>query len=339
MIETETESPPLETRKAPVVRTAHLTKRYGTFVALDDLNLSIERGAIFGFIGPNGAGKTTTMRILATLLAPSAGQAWVSGYPVTEEPYEVRRRIGYMPDFFGVYDNMKVWEYLDFFAAAYNVPADRRKALIGDLLALVDLGGKRDSFVDDLSRGMKQRLCLARTLVHEPDLLILDEPASGLDPRARIELRELLIELQRLGKTILVSSHILTELAEMCTHVGIIERGKLLESGKVTDILKRMQPARELHIKLLSQAEEAVSLLQKMPGVLSVRATNADAARPEASGTQHHSEITLRVDGDDTLLSNLLAELVRNNIPIYGFSETVSDLEDIFLHTTKGLVQ
>src|SRR5215212_3521011 len=227
-----------------VVETSHLTRRYGTFVALDDLNLTIERGSIFGFIGPNGAGKTTTMRILSTLLAPSAGQAWVSGYPVTEEPHEVRRRIGYMPDFFGVYDNMKVWESLDFFAASYNVPASRRPALTDDLLALVDLSVKRDSFVEELSRGMKQRLCLARTLVHEPDLLILDEPASGLDPRARIELRELVKELRSLGKTILVSSHILSELTEMCTHVAIIERGKLLVNGKIGDILRAMQPAR-----------------------------------------------------------------------------------------------
>src|SRR5215210_5854282 len=196
-----------------VVQTYNLTKRYGPFTALHELNMQIEKGAIHGFIGPNGAGKTTTMRILATLMAPTSGEAWVSGYPVMQEPLEVRRRIGYMPDFFGVYDNMKVWEYLDFFAASYNVPQARRKTLTDDLLALVDLSIKRDSFVDDLSRGMKQRLCLARTLVHEPDLLILDEPASGLDPRARIELRELLLELQRLGKTILVSSHILTELA------------------------------------------------------------------------------------------------------------------------------
>ena len=167
----------------------------------------------------------------------------MSGFPVTERPYDVRRRIGYMPDFFGVYDNMKTWEYLDFFASAYQVPQSRRGQMIDDLLALVDLGAKKDSFVDDLSRGMKQRLCLARTLVHEPDLLILDEPASGLDPHARIELRELLKELRSLGKTILISSHILTELAEMCTHVAIIERGRLLISGRVGDILHAMQPA------------------------------------------------------------------------------------------------
>ncbi|HKP51815.1 MAG TPA: ABC transporter ATP-binding protein [Chloroflexia bacterium] len=337
-----------------IVHTSHLTKQYGAFVALSDLNLAIERGSIYGFIGPNGAGKTTTMRILSTLLAPSSGQAWVSGYPVTEEPYEVRRRIGYMPDFFGVYDNMKVWEYLDFFAASYNVPANRRKALTDDLLALVDLTVKRDSFVEDLSRGMKQRLCLARTLVHEPDLLILDEPASGLDPRARIELRELLRELQRLGKTILVSSHILTELAEMCTHVGIIERGRLLESGRVSDILQRLQPAREIHIKVLARAAEAVALLEKLHGVLSIRLDDGSGVRGQGSearpdgatpksemafGTNPKSEIVVRVDGNDALLGEMLSQLVSAGIPVFGFGETVGNLEDIFLSTTKGLVQ
>ncbi len=337
----------IQNPKSPVVQTSHLTRRYGAFVALDDLNLTIGRGSIFGFIGPNGAGKTTTMRILSTLLAPSSGQAWVSGYPVTEEPYEVRRRIGYMPDFFGVYDNMKVWEYLDFFAASYNVPANRRRALIDDLLALVDLSIKRDSFVDDLSRGMKQRLCLARTLVHEPDLLILDEPASGLDPRARIELRELLRELQRLGKTILVSSHILTELAEMCTHVGIIERGKLLESGSVAEILQRMQPAREVRIKVLARAPEAAALLEKMPSVLSVRideSPKSEVRSPMSDQSKIQNpkskiEIVVRVDGDEALLSELLARLVEGGIPVFGFEEAVGNLEDIFLRTTKGLVQ
>src|SRR5438132_10248485 len=255
-----------------IVETRNLTKRYGNFTALSDLNLSIERGSIHGFIGPNGAGKTTTMRIVATLLEPSGGQAWVAGYPVTQRPYEVRRRIGYMPDFFGVYDNMKVWEYLDFFAAAYNVPPARRPGMIDDLLALVDLNVKKYSFVDDLPRGMKQRLCLARTLVHEPDLLILDEPASGLDPRARIELRELLKELRNLGKTILVSSHILSELTEICTHVAIIERGHLITSGKVEDILQAMQPAREIYVRVMSRAPQAIALLQAAPGVLSVQA-------------------------------------------------------------------
>src|SRR5438067_1254351 len=244
-----------------IVETRNLTKRYGNFTALSDLNLSIEKGSIHGFIGPNGAGKTTTMRIVATLLEPSGGQAWVAGYPVTQRPYEVRRRIGYMPDFFGVYDNMKVWEYLDFFAAAYNVPPARRPGMIDDLLAPVALNVKKDGYVADLTWGMKQPPCLARTLVHEPELLLLDEPASGLDPRARIELRELLKELRNLGKTILISSHILSELTEMCTHVAIIERGHLLISGKVEDILQAMQPAREIYVRVMGDTAAAERVL------------------------------------------------------------------------------
>ena len=378
-----------------IVETEGLTKRYGSFTALNDLNLSIERGAIHGFIGPNGAGKTTTMRILSTLLEPTSGQAWVAGYPVTEEVHEVRRKLGYMPDFFGVYDNMKVWEYLDFFAAAYHVPPERRKGMIDDLLALVDLGVKKDSFVEELSRGMKQRLCLARTLVHEPDLLILDEPASGLDPHARIELRELLKELRSLGKTILVSSHILTELAEMCTHVAIIERGNLLINGSVQEILFAMQPARDIYVRVLDKSEEASRVLSTMPGVLSARvlppgfrqgqanmpfaapvpgpmpvpggatAGNGSgipappgstipmppegaAAIPPPPGVIPEqglapmpgpATVHIRVNGDDTLLYTLLTQLVTRDIPVYGFEEAAGNLEDIFLRTTKGLVQ
>jgi len=204
-----------------------LTKRYGNLTAVDDLTLTIEEGAVFGFIGPNGAGKTTTMRILTTLLRPTSGTARIAGHSVTDDPRAVRRAIGYMPDFFGVYEDMKVWEYLDFFAACYDIPAARRAGMIDDLLALVDLGPKRDAFVDTLSRGMKQRLCLARTLTHDPRVLILDEPASGLDPRARIEMRELLRALQDMGKTIFFSSHILSEVADICTSIGIIEHGRL----------------------------------------------------------------------------------------------------------------
>ena len=354
-----------------VVYTDNLTKKYGAFTALHELNLTIERGSIHGFIGPNGAGKTTTMRILATLLEPTAGQAWVSGYPVTNEPMEVRKRIGYMPDFFGVYDNMKVWEYLDFFAAAYNVPEEKRKSMIGDLLALVDLSAKRESFVEELSRGMKQRLCLARTLVHEPELLILDEPASGLDPHARIELRELLKELRSLGKTILVSSHILTELAEMCTHVAIIERGHLLVSGEVSRILAAMQPARDVYVRVLDRAAQAAAIVHTFPGVLSVNvlpagyrrgqpAPNGSGApvmpvpQPDPSGfvppppppgfaeaamQPGPATVHVRVNGEDALLSAMLGRLVAEGVPVFGFEETVGDLEEIFLATTKGLVQ
>ncbi len=329
-----------------IVETRHLGKKYGNFVALHDLNINVERGAIHGFIGPNGAGKTTAMRILSTLLEPTEGEAWVSGYPVMQAPHDVRRRIGYMPDFFGVYDNMKVWEYLDFFGAAYNVPASRRKGMVDDLLALVDLGAKKESFVEELSRGMKQRLCLARTLVHEPDLLILDEPASGLDPHARIELRELLKELRALGKTIVVSSHILTELAEMCTHVAILERGKLLVNGSVEEIFRAMQPAREIYMRVLDRASDAAEMLRKLPDVLAVsllpagfRAGQLPVARDVSGQIAGPAVIQLRVNGDDALLSNILEYLVRQGIPVFGFDEAMSDLEDIFLRTTKGLVQ
>ncbi len=365
----------------PIVVTENLTKRYNNnFTALDDLNLEIERGSIYGFIGPNGAGKTTTMRILATLLEPTDGEAWVSEYPVTEAPMEVRKRIGYMPDFFGVYDNMKVWEYLDFFGAAYGVAAEKRKGMIGDLLALVDLSAKHDSFVEELSRGMKQRLCLARTLVHNPDLLILDEPASGLDPHARIELRELLKELRSLGKTILVSSHILTELAEMCTHVAIIERGRLLVSGSVADILQAMQPAREIYIRVLARAEETLGIVKAFPAVIVAQTLPAGYKHGQSQGADEGGGVTIpsappvviepvagveashippppgmvaaapvgnsgpatvymRVSGDDSLLGSILARLVGDGIPVFAYEEAVSDLEEIFLKTTRGLVQ
>ncbi len=355
-----------------IVETCDLTKRYGSFTALDNLNLRIEHGAIHGFIGPNGAGKTTTMRILTTLLEPTGGEARVSGYSVVSAPLDVRRRVGYMPDFFGVYDNMKSWEYLDFFAAAYNVPEARRAGMIDDLLALVDLSAKKESFVEELSRGMKQRLCLARALVHEPDLLILDEPASGLDPHARIELRELLKELRALGKTILVSSHILTELSEMCTHIAIIERGKLLINGSVSDILAAMQPGREIYVLVLDLTQRAVDILGSMTGVLSTQVlpagfrpgrlstSAAEAAQISTAGEQRGGEripsppgdlpvlnapqsgpstIRVRVNGDDTLLNTLLSQLVSHGVPVYGFEEAQGDLEEIFLHTTKGLVQ
>ncbi len=257
-----------------LVETHGLTKRYGPFLALDSLDLVIEPGIVFGFIGPNGAGKTTSMRILATLLEPSSGEAYVAGYSVLREPKAVRQVIGYMPDSFGVYDNMKVWEYLDFFAATYGVPRARRLGLIDDLLALVDLSEKKDAYVDALSRGMKQRLCLARTLVHDPQLLILDEPASGLDPRARVELRALLRQLGALGKTVIVSSHILTELADICDNVGIIERGRLLAAGPIDHLLRQAQQNRIVLVRLLADARlsegDLLERLRSIDGVLNV---------------------------------------------------------------------
>lgn len=214
-----------------IIETKDLKKRYGKFDAVNGLSLEVPAGSIYGFVGPNGAGKTTTMRMLTTLTRPTAGQAWVAGHSVTQEPRAVRRAIGYMPDEFGVYDDMRVWEYLDFFAACYDIPESNRRRLIDDLLELVDLSHRRDDMVDKLSRGMKQRLSLARTLAHDPSILILDEPASGLDPRARVEIRELLVELSKMGKTIFFSSHILADVSEICTHIGIIEAGQMVAQG------------------------------------------------------------------------------------------------------------
>src|SRR2546427_3164170 len=224
-----------------IVRTSGLVKRYPGTVAVAGLDLDIDEGEIFGLVGPNGAGKTTTLRILATLLRPTSGEAEVAGMSVTENPDAVRRVLGFMPDVFGVYDDMKVWKYLDFFARCYGIPAARRRRMIGDLLDLVDLGDRRNASVQGLSRGMQQRLCLAHTLVHDPQVLLLDEPASGLDPRARVELRELLRELRALGKTIVISSHILPELEELCTSVAIIDHGRVLASGRVDDIAERFR--------------------------------------------------------------------------------------------------
>ena len=208
-----------------MIDVVHFTKRYGDFVAVDDLTFSIGQGEIFGFIGPNGAGKSTTIRFLATLLRPTSGEGYVNGHSVVGDPMAVRKVIGFMPDDFGVYDGMKVWEFLDFFAVAYEIPKSRRKLIIGQVLDLLDLTHKREDYVNGLSKGMKQRLCLAKTLVHDPPVLILDEPASGLDPRARLEMKALLNELRGMGKTILISSHILSELADFCTSIGVIERG------------------------------------------------------------------------------------------------------------------
>lgn len=341
-----------------IVETRDLTKRYENVIALDHLNLTIPEGAIYGFIGPNGAGKTTTMRILTALLKPSWGEAWIAGAEVTREPKAIRRLVGWMPDSFGVYDNMKAWEYLDFFAASYGVPEQRRKQQIAELLDLVDLGNKRDEYVMGLSRGMKQRLSLARTMAHDPRLLILDEPASGLDPRARIELRELLKELRALGKTIMISSHILTELAEMCTHIGIIEAGKLLVTGEVNQILASLQPHRTIEVHVLADADRAQVILSHMPGVREVRldtpaqdASPAQESVPVAAEGQAVAVIDMLPDvaeravlyvdyvGDDGGLSTLVHGLALANVPVVHFASQVSDLEDIFMQVTRGVTQ
>jgi ABC-2 type transport system ATP-binding protein len=271
------------------------------------------------------------MRILTTLLRPTSGQAWIAGHSVADEPQAVRRAIGYMPDFFGVYEDMKVWEYLDFFAACYDIPAAGRAGMIDDLLALVDLGPKRDAYVETLSRGMKQRLCLARTLTHDPQVLILDEPASGLDPRARIEMRELLRALQGMGKTIFFSSHILSEVADICTRIGIIEHGRLVAAGSVAEMIGGLRAHRAISVRLLPGAAglaEAAGWLAAQPGVVAVgEPAEADSDRP-----------ALRLDfsGDDAALSALLAAMVGRGLPVVAFGEEAGDLEDVFMQVTRG---
>lgn len=317
-----------------LVQTQALTKRYTDLVALDSMDLTVERNSIFGFVGPNGAGKTTSIRILCTLLPPSGGEAWVDGYSVRDEPDLVRRKIGYMPDFFGVYEDMKTWEYMDFFARCYDVPADRRAKMTDELLDLVDLGEKKYAYVESLSRGMKQRLCLARTLVHDPALLVLDEPASGLDPRARVEMRELLRELRTMGKTIILSSHILAELADVCTHIGIIERGRLLATGRVEDMIAHLSVRKRVGMRVSARAHSAHRLLSGMPGVMDV-AFEGDA--PETDDVPARLAFGLTDDVPDE--SAVLTRLVGAGVPVRAFAEEAGDLEDVFLQITKGEVQ
>ncbi len=307
-----------------------LTKKYGDLTALDNLTLSVAEGAVVGFIGPNGAGKTTTMRILTTLLQPTSGQAWIGGHEVTQEPDAVRAMIGYMPDFFGVYEEMKVWEYLDFFAACYGIAPALRRGMIDDLLALVDLGQKKEAFVDELSRGMKQRLCLARTLTHDPQVLILDEPASGLDPRARIEMRELLRELKQMGKTIFFSSHILSEVADICTSIAILEAGRLVTYGDMEQMKKQLRAHRLIEVRVLG---DHAPLQEFLLGAAEIAVVLAPPDVDLPAGT-------LRFDftGDDAGLSALLGRMVAAGLPVVGFAEVTGDLEDVFLHATQGIV-
>jgi ABC-2 type transport system ATP-binding protein len=313
-----------------IIEIQGLTKHYGELVALQDLTLNIEAGAVFGFIGPNGAGKTTTMRILTTLLQPTDGQAWVAGHSIRSDPQGVRRAIGYMPDFFGVYEDMKVWEYLDFFAACYDIPSAVRAGMVDDLLALVDLGHKKEAFVESLSRGMKQRLCLARTLTHDPQVLILDEPASGLDPRARIEMRELLRELRDMGKTIFFSSHILSEVADICTSIGIIEAGRLIAHGDMETMRRQLRAHRLIEVRVLGDPAPLHALLLQNDRAVSV------AGGPEADLPPD----TVRIDfsGGDEELSDLLAGFVANGVRVLSFTELTGDLEEVFLHVTQGIV-
>jgi ABC-2 type transport system ATP-binding protein len=307
-----------------MVKCENLTKFYGFLPALRDLNLEIDRGDIMGFIGPNGAGKTTTIKICATLLQPTSGAAWIDGINVLESPQDVRRVLGYMPDFFGVYDDVKVWEYLDFFAAAHKIPKAKRKQTIDDVLELTDLTVKREDFVDALSRGMKQRLCLAKTLLHDPKVLLLDEPASGLDPRARIEIKELLKELKSMGKTILISSHILPELADFCNKVCIIEQGQMVVCGDVSAIVDQARGGRLIEIRFADRAEDAMALLRDREDV-------KDLSRDDGF-------VKVQYIGNPLEQHELLTALVSSGFKIQSFSEANVDLEDVFMKVTRGAV-
>jgi ABC-2 type transport system ATP-binding protein len=307
-----------------MIQTKKLSKYYGDLAALVDLDLEIGQGDIFGFIGPNGAGKTTTMRILATLLEPTAGQAFIDGMDVSKNGKAVRSKVGYMPDFMGVYDDLKVFEYLEFFAAAFGIGRSSRKGIVDGVLELTDLKTKATVTVDSLSRGMQQRLGLARVLIHDPKVLILDEPASGLDPRARIEIRELLRELKKMGKTIMISSHILSELEEICDHVGIIEHGRLVFSGTMDEIRNQMNIQRQINVKVGDRMEEAIDMLSAVPEIVDVRIVN-----------QHISVTLNESDGSAAIIAKTL---VGGGIDVLAIEPKQLKLDDAFMQLTKGLV-
>lgn len=311
--------------QTPAVQTTDLTRMYGNMVALSSLTLTVNRGDLFGFIGSNGAGKTTTLRILATFLAPSGGKAEVLGHNVVHDADRVRHIIGYMPDFFGVYKDMEVTEYLDFFGACYKIPAVQREKTVNDVLELVGLTEKKGALIGALSRGMQQRLGLARVLIHDPQLLLLDEPASGLDPRARIEMMAILQELQRLGKTIIISSHILSELQTLCNRVAIIEKGKLIYSGPVQGVREQMSSGQVYWIKVGSDPMAAIALLK---------------ARPEVSEVEQvDGQMKVTCTGPETDPSVLAEALVRGGVKLTGLWEDEVGLEEVFMRVTRGETQ
>lgn len=313
----------------PMIQTVNLTKRYNDLIALNNLNLEIEEGDCFGFIGPNGAGKTTTIKILATLLRPTWGEARIDGLSVGPiNARQVRSLIGYVPDFFGSYEDMVVREYLEFFASAYNIHGAKRKAVVDDVLSLTDLSFKADAEVNSLSRGMQQRLSLARVLLHDPKVLLLDEPASGLDPRARIEIRELLKELHRMGKTIIISSHILLELADLCTKVGIIERGQMVFTGTVQEILQRARVGRVVHVGVAQKPAQAMALIKQITGVID--------AQPDESDP-NSIRVTLQPEQADPSL--IARRVLASGFNLTRLEEEKVNLETAFMRLTKGLVQ
>jgi len=306
-----------------VIAVEGLSKQFGRHVALRSVDFEVPRGEIFGFLGPNGAGKTTTIRILATLTSPDAGTATIGGVPVDRDSYRVRKLIGYMPDFFGVYDRLNTLEYLEFYADCHDVPARRRRAVARELLELVDLTARRGDQVDTLSRGMKQRLCLARALVHDPQVLLLDEPASGLDPRARIEMRELIRELRRMGKTILISSHIVPEVEELCTWIGVIDRGRMVEVGPKADVLRRASGGGRLRLELANADAGTLATAQKKvaerDGVIAVDVV----------------ESSLEISVEEQFVSHrLLRDLIQTGFDVDSLTPLAGNLSDVFMRLT-----
>lgn len=309
-----------------MIETRNLTKRYGHLVAVNDINLKLEEGDVFGFIGPNGSGKTTTMRMIATLLNPDHGEAYVCGKSIYTNQEDIRRLVGFMPDFFGVYDDMTVIEYLEFFCAAYRIPGPERRKVCEEKLELVDMAFKRDAMVNELSRGQTQRIGLARTLLHEPQVLLLDEPASGLDPRARIEIRNLLKRLGEMKKTVIVSSHILPELADVCTRVGMIEKGNLIVDGNVAEVMKKARQRIMLNIRVKDRTEDAARLLEQTDSVETVNVTRNQLL-----------EVTLHAEVED--YSEIPTLLIQAGFAVTLFREEEVNLETAFMELTRGLVQ
>ena len=299
-----------------------LKKSFGKFTALNSLSMNITDNSIFGFVGPNGAGKTTTMKIMAGLLKADSGNIYINGEDVLKNPQKIREKIGYMPDFFGVYDDLKVTEYMDFYAGTYYIPYADRPSLIDSLLEIVDLSDKKDAYVDSLSRGMKQRLCLARSLIHDPNLIILDEPASGLDPRARVEMKEVLKQLKEMGKTIIVSSHILPELAEMCSEIGIIDNGQLVTQGTVNEIMNKIHKNRIVRVKTSSAKDTLIRLLKEQTKVGEI--------------TENADNIEFVFNGNDNDLTSILRNIIMTGIPVFSFGEAEGNLEEIFMTVTGG---
>ncbi len=304
-----------------MIKVAGLNKNFGKLKAVDDLNFEINKGEIFGFVGSNGAGKSTTIKIAVGLMKPTSGTIYIDGIDITEKNANFKSKIGYVPDFFGVYDKLKVKEYMNFYCGLHKIPYEDREELITKLTALVNLEDKMELYVDDLSRGMKQRLCLARALIHDPAILILDEPASGLDPKARIDFRNILYRLKNMDKTIIISSHILSELAEICTSIGIIENGKMVVKGTITEIQAKLSHLNRITIKATSELDVVINSLREVPNINDIKMVNGN--------------IEFSFTGTDEDKANLLKQLINKDIPIFHFEEKGGSLESIFLQVTK----